>query len=127
VVSIVLLVAMTHCPRCGEVTTHETILCPKCRTPLKAFGHPGMPLHQAMGRDYLCNSCTYHADNSCTYPQRPFARECILYHNIEAQVVTQPPKLGVARSRQQWLRDNSHWLALAFIILLSLCLALMAN
>lgn len=38
-------------------------------------------LHKAPGTEPLCNTCTYHLDNTCTEPQRPEATECTLYHD----------------------------------------------
>lgn len=49
---------------------------------LKAYGHPGITLHRAVGDLPLCDSCTYHADDSCNFPQRPFAQECTLYDDM---------------------------------------------
>jgi hypothetical protein len=52
------------------------------KKPPKAFGHEGIELHQAQGIDPLCRSCTYDRDNSCDYPQRPTARECTMYRDV---------------------------------------------
>ena len=49
---------------------------------LKAYGHPGITLHRAVGDIPLCDSCTYHADDSCNFPQRPLAQECTLYDDM---------------------------------------------
>lgn len=73
----------TFCPRCQQQVDSQAVTCPNCRTELKAFGHPGVPLHRAIGDRYLCDTCTYHLDDSCTYPQRPLAKECTLYDNWE--------------------------------------------
>lgn len=49
---------------------------------LKAYGHPGITLHRAVGDTPLCESCTYHADDTCNFPQRPLAQECTLYDDM---------------------------------------------
>ncbi|MBD2180682.1 zinc ribbon domain-containing protein [Planktothrix sp. FACHB-1355] len=72
---------MPNCPRCHQPVPTQAVTCPHCREILKAYGHPGIPLHRATGDEYLCTSCTYHTDDTCNYPQRPFARECTLYDN----------------------------------------------
>ena len=74
---------MSLCPYCDRKIDAEAIACPHCREPLKAFGHPGIPLYQSTDRSYLCDRCLYHQDDTCTYPQRPFAKTCILFHDLE--------------------------------------------
>lgn len=64
----------TLCPRCHQSIDSQAVACPYCRIEIKAFGHPGIPLHRAEGTSFLCNSCTYHADDSCNFPQRPYAQ-----------------------------------------------------
>jgi hypothetical protein len=81
---------MPTCPRCHQSVDSQTIACPYCRTPLKAHGHPGIPLHRAAGETYLCDTCIYHEDDTCNYPQRPYAKECTLYHDRSQPIVTQP-------------------------------------
>jgi hypothetical protein len=71
------------CPRCQQKVDSQAIACPYCRAELKAFGHPGIPLHRAAANEYLCKTCTYHLDDSCNYPQRPLAKACTLYENFE--------------------------------------------
>ncbi|MBW4506220.1 MAG: hypothetical protein KME64_06885 [Scytonematopsis contorta HA4267-MV1] len=71
------------CHRCKSKVNAQAVTCPHCGTELKAFGHPGIPLHRAQENEYLCKSCVYDADDTCTYPQRPFAKECTLYQSIE--------------------------------------------
>jgi hypothetical protein len=53
---------------------------------LTAHGHPGMPLHRSQGNQFLCTSCTYEQDDSCTYPQRPYAQECPMYRDVNKPV-----------------------------------------
>jgi hypothetical protein len=73
---------MLHCPRCQQPTEREAVTCSHCGMTLKAYGHPGIPLHRASGDASLCESCIYDADDTCTFPQRPHARECTLYTDI---------------------------------------------
>jgi hypothetical protein len=75
--------ATVSCPHCHQLVDSQAISCPYCRTTLKAYGHPGIPLHRATGDGYLCDTCTYHADDTCNFPQRPYAKDCTLYQNIE--------------------------------------------
>jgi hypothetical protein len=41
--------SMPNCPRCHQSINPQAVTCPYCRTPLKAYGHPGIPLHRATG------------------------------------------------------------------------------
>ena len=56
---------MPHCPRCNQLIDSQAVTCPHCKNQLKAFGHPGIPLHQAEANTYLCDRCIYHQDDSC--------------------------------------------------------------
>ncbi|QIZ72346.1 ATP-binding protein [Oxynema aestuarii] len=38
-------------------------------------------LHKSPGNEPLCSSCTYNLDDTCTFPERPEAKECTLYHD----------------------------------------------
>ncbi len=76
---------MPQCPQCQQPVDSQAVICPHCRTPLKAYGHPGITLHRSPSGTYLCDTCTYHADDSCNYPQRPYAQECTLYDDLEAR------------------------------------------
>lgn len=118
---------MPNCPRCHQQVDAQAVSCPYCRAQLKAFGHPGIPLHQAAGNEYLCQSCTYDADDTCTYPQRPYAKECTLYHNIaqkqlEAQQLKQNSNPTIAF--KNWLKRNQFWLLLIALLLVSFLIAL---
>ena len=75
--------ATISCPNCHQLIDNQAITCSYCRTTLKAYGHPGIPLHRTTGEEYLCDSCTYQADNTCNFPQRPYAKACTLYDNLE--------------------------------------------
>jgi hypothetical protein len=87
--------ASIFCPRCQKQVDSQAVTCPYCRTELKAFGHPGIPLHRAVANEYLCSNCTYHLDDSCNYPQRPLAKECTLYQNFE-EIQNEKPGISVA-------------------------------
>ena len=115
---------MPNCPRCHQSVTALAVSCPYCRTPLKAYGHPGIPLHRATGEEYLCQSCTYHADNSCTFPQRPYARECTLYQNIaQRQEVQLSKNSSPAIAFTTWVKRNSFWLLLLALLCISFLIA----
>lgn len=72
---------MLECPNCNQPLESGAIACPYCRTELKAYGHPGIPLYRADAAEFLCTTCIYHQDDSCTFPQRPYAKTCTLYHD----------------------------------------------
>jgi len=82
-------------------------------------------LHKAPGVDPLCKSCTYHHEDTCTTPERPYATECTLYHNdsissatpeqyreslkgiaMTVQDITREVKLNEAKS--QFISNVSH-------------------
>lgn len=94
--------------------------CPHCHATLKAFGHPGIPLHRADPDEYLCDRCTYHDDDSCTYPQRPYATSCTLFRDRD-QPQPSPPK---PRRRPDWQHRRGILLLLA-LLLLSVAIALL--
>jgi len=111
---------MPYCPRCQQSVDSQAIACPHCRSLLKAHGHPGIPLHRASGQEFLCQSCRYHLDDSCTFPQRPYAKECTLYRNQSTPPTT--VQSGITTSRfWQWLRRYI-WLILGLFALLLLLL-----
>jgi hypothetical protein len=115
----------TTCPRCHQPINSQIVNCPYCRTELKAFGHPGIPLHRARGEDYLCDSCTYHVDDSCNFPKRPHAQECTLYESfsereLELQQQIQAQSFGV--TVRNWV--NRHQGLLLVLGLLLICFAI---
>jgi hypothetical protein len=116
---------MSECPRCHQPVDVQAIACPHCRLPLKAFGHPGIPLHRADREDYLCPTCLYHADDTCNFPQRPYAKDCTLYVNQSQQLrqVTpyKPKWTSLARS---WFSRNAVWLTVGMLLLISILIAL---
>ncbi|MCU0566108.1 MAG: zinc ribbon domain-containing protein [Oculatellaceae cyanobacterium Prado106] len=111
---------MPTCPRCHQSVDAQAIACPHCRTSLKAYGHPGIPLHRAGSEEYLCQSCIYDQDDTCNYPQRPYAKECMLYTN-QTPLAAQRSKASLDVSLTLWIRRNAGWLillAVALIIIL---------
>jgi hypothetical protein len=74
---------MPQCFRCGSPVKSSDVRCRNCGAELKAFGHAGIPLHRATGEKALCDTCVYHADDSCDYPQRPTAQECTMYRDLD--------------------------------------------
>ncbi|MBW4638360.1 MAG: zinc ribbon domain-containing protein [Gloeocapsa sp. UFS-A4-WI-NPMV-4B04] len=126
---------MPNCPRCHQSINAQAVTCPYCRTPLKAYGHPGIHLHRATGELSLCESCIYHADDSCNFPQRPHARECTLYQDIEQNQLNinqynndawgkGKALRGFLPSITNWLKRNQIWLLLLALLLVSFLIAL---
>lgn len=115
------------CPRCHQTINPQAITCPYCRTQLKAFGHPGIPLHRANKDEYLCDSCTYHDDDTCNFPQRPYAKECTLYQNIEEsklQYQSQHYAHSTKATFRNWINRNQSLLLLLALLLVCLLIAL---
>ena len=118
---------MPNCPRCKQPVDARAVSCPHCNNPLKAFGHPGMPLYQSEGSNFLCDRCTYDRDDSCNFPQRPYAQSCTLFHDAATPLV---PEVNVPASQQgsarvkNWLYRYRGLIAIALLILLSVFLAL---
>lgn len=115
---------MPSCPRCHQKVDVQAIACPYCRTELKAHGHPGITLHRATQQEYLCDTCAYHADDTCNFPQRPFAKECTLYQNVNRVSSPKPYKPPSNTTLQSWLQRNATWIVLGLLVAVSLCLAL---
>lgn len=118
--------ASIFCPRCNQQVDSQAVTCPFCRTELKAFGHPGIPLHRAGKGEYLCDTCTYHVDDSCNYPQRPTAKECTLYQNFEEYQAQKQQQYRKPSSNdlQSWVRRNQT--LLLFVALFVVCLMIAA-
>lgn len=122
--------ATVSCPRCHKSVDSQAVTCPHCRTTLKAFGHPGIPLHRATGKEYLCDSCTYHVDDTCNFPQRPYAKECTLYQNIEEsklQLQQQRENTSFVATVKSWVKRNSSLLLLLSLVLVCLLIALLSS
>ena len=111
---------MPTCPRCQQPVSATAIECPACRLTLKAHGHPGIPLHRAVGEAFLCETCTYHFDDTCTFPQRPQAQTCTLYQDRHhAATQGQAPTYTIP-----WWRKYAGWIALAVLISVSVLVTL---
>ncbi|MDH6068170.1 zinc ribbon domain-containing protein [Chrysosporum ovalisporum APH033B] len=115
------------CPRCYQPVDGQAITCPYCRTTLKAYGHPGIPLHRATGKEYLCDSCTYHMDNTCNFPQRPYAKDCTLYENLAESKLILPKQLNpssLGARRKNWVKRNQFLLLLLSLLFVCFLIAL---
>ncbi|TVQ46755.1 MAG: zinc ribbon domain-containing protein [Gloeocapsa sp. DLM2.Bin57] len=115
---------MLTCPHCTQKISAEMVTCPSCRKPLKAFGHPGIPLHYADSTEYLCDRCLYHQDDTCTFPQRPYAQTCTLYQDASEEF---KPDSVAKKPLKYWLNKYKGLLLLSILLLLSLILTLTAN
>ena len=119
---------MLSCPRCHQSVKSEAVACPHCGTVLKAYGHPGITLHRAIGKTPLCETCTYQADDTCTFPQRPYAKECTLYDDINESRLEQTPlyvpRRRLLQSLRFWCQRNPVWLGLLVLVFVSVLLAL---
>ncbi len=122
--------ATTSCPRCHQLVDNQAITCPYCRTTLKAYGHPGIPLHRATGDEYLCESCTYHADNTCNFPQRPYAKDCTLYDNLDKSrlnLESQHYTSNLGATVKTWMKRNQALLLILGLLCVCLLIALSAS
>lgn len=115
---------MPDCPRCHQSITANAIACPHCNLALKAHGHPGMTLHRATDETYLCSTCVYDADDTCTFPQRPLAKECTLY-TTESDLTPAPSayKVSPVNGLKYWVRRNTPLLLLLGLIIVSIIIA----
>ncbi|MEM8807970.1 MAG: zinc ribbon domain-containing protein [Cyanobacteria bacterium P01_G01_bin.38] len=116
---------MPICPQCKQSIMADAVTCPHCRLELKAHGHPGIPLHRATANTSLCDTCTYHHDDSCNFPQRPTAQTCTLYQDANA-VVSLPQKPSDVY-HIPWWRKYTGWIALGILIGVSLLITLVIN
>ncbi len=115
--------ATATCPRCRQTVDSQAVNCPYCRTQLKAYGHPGIPLHRAAKGEYLCKSCTYEADDSCNFPQRPYATECTLYENLAKRQLEQRQVKSV-NNFSNWVKQNQALLLLLGLLLICFLITL---
>ncbi len=122
---------MLNCPRCHQAINSKAVACPYCGTTLKAFGHPGITLHRTTGDTPLCETCTYHVDDTCTFPQRPYATECTLYNDVsQPQIKTDQiytPRRGFFGSLKFWYQQNPTLLGLLGLLVVSFFIALIAT
>jgi len=122
--------ATISCPRCHQIIDSQAINCPQCQLLLKAYGHPGIPLHRAQGNDNLCNSCTYHFDNTCNFPQRPYARDCTLYQNLEESKLEkqrQSDNHSLSARVNRWMKRHQTWLLILGLLLVCLLITLFTS
>lgn len=110
---------MPDCPKCHQFVESRAIACPHCRTPLKAYGHPGMKLFQATEGEPLCASCVYHADDSCNFPKRPYAMDCTLYQAVQQHQAVSS-QYGASFRLQRWVKRNTPLLVVVGLLLISL-------
>lgn len=107
---------MNYCPSCHQSSSSNSLYCPKCKSPLTAFGHSGIPLHQADQGTVLCSNCIYHLDDTCDFPQRPYALSCTLYQDQDIKLeLPKTPKTSL--SWRFWLYQNRGWLILVSLFL----------
>ncbi len=120
-----------NCPHCHQSINSKAITCSHCGTILKAYGHPGINLYRSQGDTDLCDSCTYHADDTCTFPQRPYAKECTLYDDInKPHSTTDPiyaPRRGFLESVKLWYQKNPALIGLLGLLIVSFLLTLIAQ
>jgi hypothetical protein len=82
-----------------------------------------MPLHRSTGGEPLCLTCTYDADDTCTFPKRPTAMDCTLYDDVRKPLKDVQYKSSFHLNT--WLRRNAGLLALIGLVLLSLMVVLL--
>ena len=126
----ILSLETTTCPRCHQRVSSQDLNCPYCGTQLKAYGHPGIPLHRAQGEEYLCASCTYHVDDSCNFPKYPHAQECTLYENFaerELELQQQAEAKSFSVTLRNWIRRYQGFLLLLCLLLLCFAIAYFMN
>lgn len=118
---------MSHCSRCKQPVDSQAVNCPHCNNLLKAFGHPGMPLYQSEDNTWLCDRCIYHEDDTCNFPQRPYAKSCTLFHDssqpLIAEAINPASQEGYAGIKN-WLYRNRGLMAIATLIVFSVWFAL---
>lgn len=116
---------MPTCPKCEQLVDAQAVACPYCNNPLKAFGHPGIPLYQSEDGSSLCDRCTYHLDDSCNFPKRPYAKSCTLFDDAsipQEEIVLPSSQIGW-NGIKNWLYRNRGIIAIALLILISIIIA----
>jgi hypothetical protein len=121
---------MPSCPQCQKPIDAQALSCPYCNNPLKAFGHPGMPLYQSSDGTSLCDRCTYHLDDTCNFPQRPHAKSCTLFHDASIPLVgtkdIPTSQLGWRGVKNKLYRYRG-LIAIALLVLISVTVALSSS
>lgn len=115
---------MPTCPRCQTAIEPDAIQCPQCQLALKAFGHPGIPLHRADSETFLCETCLYHVDDTCNFPQRPLAKTCTLYQDAAQPLEVETYRPSASLRLKGWLRRHAGLLLVLGLLGLSLLLAI---
>lgn len=114
------MTAMPYCPHCHQAVDTQAISCPHCRCQLKAHGHPGIPLYRAGEAEFLCPTCRYQADDTCNFPQRPYAKECTMYRSDQGPATSQA---RAYKPRRPWTHYFG-WLVLIALVAIAILLAL---
>ncbi|MGL5077193.1 MAG: zinc ribbon domain-containing protein, partial [Waterburya sp.] len=74
-----------------------------------------------------CDRCIYDQDDSCNFPQRPYAKSCTLFHDAAKPLipdqVTPTSQMGWAGIKN-WFYRYRALIAIAILIVLSVFLAL---
>ncbi|NET48216.1 MAG: hypothetical protein F6K09_05730 [Merismopedia sp. SIO2A8] len=118
------------CPHCRKPIAANAIACPHCRTSLKAMGHAGIPLYQAAEGEVLCDTCTYHRDDSCNYPLRPQAKDCTMYVDdrkpVEPSVYhsTTKRRASLGEAIANWVQQNTVLALVICLVVVSLFMTL---
>jgi hypothetical protein len=84
-----------------------------------------MPLYRSVGGEPLCLTCTYYADNTCTFPKRPDAMDCTLYDDVRKPPTDIHSSYKSTFRVKAWVERHIGLLALLGLILISLLLVLM--
>ncbi|WP_110985286.1 zinc ribbon domain-containing protein [Acaryochloris thomasi] len=113
---------MSNCPRCNYLLQKTAVSCPQCGTALTAYGHPGIPLYQAQEDTFLCSTCVYELDDTCTFPQRPHAKTCTLYRDSRTPR-SAPTRRPQASLKRRYDARSLLWL-LGFICLIGIAILL---
>lgn len=118
---------MPTCPKCKQSVEDRAINCPNCNNPLKAFGHPGMPLYQSEDNTSLCDRCTYDRDDSCNFAKRPYAKSCTLFHDASVPLVPEtatPNSQMGGRGIKNRLYRHRGVIAIALLVIVSVLIAI---
>ncbi|MGB5710174.1 MAG: zinc ribbon domain-containing protein [Waterburya sp.] len=117
---------MSSCPKCKQSVDSQVVTCPHCNNPLKAYGHPGIPLYQSEDNTSLCDRCIYHIDDTCNFPKRPHAKSCTLFRDAATPLVEEvdtPDSQLSWRGVKNLLYRYRGLIAIALLILVSIILA----
>jgi hypothetical protein len=117
---------MLTCPRCHQEVQSTAITCRHCGCVLKAHGHPGITLHRSEQGEFLCPTCSYELDDTCNFPQRPYATECTLYRN-HLQKTDHDKATPKRLTFKVWVEKNVVWILLAVMALVALWLAIQSR